>query len=397
MAGKARPMSQIKQLLRLHQQQCGIKIITRRLGISKNTVKSYLSKLTQIPQPISELLTLDDPVLETRFHAGNPAYKDPRYEHMSNKLDYFASELKRVGVTRLLLWEEYIRAYPEGYSYSQFWFHLTQQLIARRPTMVLQHEPAGKLFIDFAGKQLQYTNQHTGQPVSCQVFVACLPFSDYAYAMVVPSQRLEDFLYALGCCLAHLGGVPKALVPDNLKSAVVKASRYEPGINRALEDFANHYNTVVVPARAGKLRDKALVENQVRNVYTRVFARLRHRHFFDMASLNQAIQELMNVHNQTRMQQKPYCRQERFLAAEKHLLDPLHEQPFELKHYREAKVAHNGHIYLGEDKHHYSVPFTFTGQQMKVIYTRSTVRIYAQGKQVATHIRSNRMGGYTTQ
>lgn len=397
MAGKARPMSQIKQLLRLHQQQSGIKTIARELGISKNTVKSYLAKLSQINWSVQELLLLDDPVLESRFHAGNPAYKDPRYDHMAGKLDYFAEQLKLTGVTRLLLWEEYIAAYPEGYSYSQFCFHLTQQLVARRPTMVLSHEPADKLFIDFAGKQLSFTDRDTGEQISCQVFVACLPFSDYAFAMAVPSQRLDDFLYALGCCLSHIGGVPKALVPDNLKSAIIKTSRYEPELNRALEDFANHYDTVVVPARVRKPRDKALVENQVKNIYTRVFARLRHRQFFDMASLNQAITELMKVHNQTRMQQKPYCREERFLAAEKHLLGELPAEAFQLKYYREAKVAHNGHIYLGEDKHHYSVPFAFTGQQVKVIYTRSMVRIYARGNQVAVHMRSKRQGGYTTE
>ena len=217
-----------------------------------------------------------------------------------------------------------------------------------RPTMVLSHEPADKLFIDFAGKQLDYTDRNTGGQISCQVFVACLPFSDYAFAMVVPSQRLEDFLHALGCCLSYMGGVPKALVPDNLKSAIIRSSRYEPELNRALADFANHYDTVVVPARVRKPRDKALVENQVKNIYTRVFARLRHRQFFDMASLNQAITELMKVHNQTRMQQKPYCREERFLAAEKHLLGELPAEAFQLKYYPEAKVAHNGHIYLGE-------------------------------------------------
>lgn len=397
MAGKPRPMSQIKQLLLLHQQQNGVKTIARQLGISKNTVKSYLAKLAQSKYSIAELLLLDDPLLEVRFHAGNPAYKDPRYEYMATQMDYYTAELKKVGVTKMLLWEEYISAYPQGYVYSQFCFHLRQQLVARRPTMVLSHEPADKLYIDFAGKQLSYADRLSGELVSCQVFVACLPFSDYTFAMAVPSQRLEDFLYALGCCLNHLGGVPRAIVPDNLKSAIVKASKYEPEINRAMEDFANHYGTVVVPARPRKPRDKASVENQVKNVYTRVFARLRNQQFFDIDSLNQAIQELMRIHNQTRMQQKQYCRQERFIAAEKALLGELPALSFEIKYYREHKVAHNGHIYLGEDKHHYSVPFAYTGQQVKVIYTRSMVRIYARGQQIATHIRTTRTGGYTTQ
>ncbi len=134
--------------------------------------------------------------------------------------------------------------------------------------------------MDFAGKTMSYTDPETGEVIHCQVFVACLPYSDYAFAMAVPSQTLSDFIYALGCCLQDLGGVPAALVPDNLKSAVTKANRYEPDINRAMEDFANHYGCVVIPARSAHPKDKALVENQVRLIYNRVYARLRKQQFF---------------------------------------------------------------------------------------------------------------------
>jgi transposase len=142
--------------------------------------------------------------------------------------------------------------------------------------------------------------------VECQVFITCLPYSDYSFAIAVKGQSTEDFLYALSSCLQHLGGVPQALVPDNLKAAVVKASRYEPDINRAMEDFANHYGATVLPARAKKPQDKALVENQVKLVYNWVYARLRNMQFFDLPSLNLAITERIKAHNQTRMQQKPW-------------------------------------------------------------------------------------------
>src|SRR5690606_16472279 len=124
----------------------------------------------------------------------------------------------------------------------------------------------------FAGKKLFYADRETGEVIYCQVFVACLPYSDYSFTMAVKGHSIADFLYALGCCLQELGGVPQVLVPDNLKAAVVKTSRYEPDINRALEDFANHYSTSVIPARAGKPKDKALVENQVKLIYSRVYA-----------------------------------------------------------------------------------------------------------------------------
>ncbi len=396
MAGKPRPMSQIKQLLQLHQQGKGIKFIARSLGISKNTVKSYLAKVSLSPLDIQSLLALDDPIMEARFHAGNPAYKDERFEHLKANLDFFSKELGRIGVTKQLLWEEYRSNYPTGYSRSQFCYHLSQQLVARKPSMVLQHRAGEKLFIDFAGKKLSYTDTDTGEIVPCQVFVACLPYSDYSFAMAVRSQSISDFLYALGCCLQELGGVPQVLVPDNLKSAIVKANGYEPDVNRALEDFANHYHTSVIPARVRKPKDKALVENQVKLVYSRVYARLRNQQFFDLASLNKAIKEKIREHNQTRMQQKLYCRQEKFLADEKHLLQSLPDQPFGLKYYRELKVAKNNHVYLAQDKHYYSVPYTYIGQSARVIYTRSMVRIYASGEQIAVHVRDYKAGGYTT-
>jgi len=396
MAGKPRPMSQIKQLLRLYKQGKGKKTIAHSLSISKNTVKAYLNKLEQTKMDIDSLLALEDPVLEAKFHPGNPAYKDGRFEHFKGKLDYFKEELKRTGVTRQLLWDEYIAAYPPGYSRSQFCFHLSQHLLASKPSMVLQHKAGEKLYIDFAGKKLSYVDSHTGELIYCQVFVACLPYSDYSFVMAVASQSINDFLYALSCCLEEFGGVPQILVPDNLKAAIIKASPYEPDVNSALEDFANHYGTTVIPARIKRPRDKALVENQVKLVYTRVYARLRNHQFFSLNSLNQAITQKTKEHNQTRMQQMPYCREERFLADEKHLLNPLPEQTFELKYYATLKVAKNNHIYLSRDKHYYSVPFAYIGVKVKVIYTRTMVYIYAKGKQVAVHIRNYGLGRYST-
>jgi transposase len=404
MAGKPKSMSQIKQLLLLHQQGKGKKTIARLLGMSKTTVKVYLQKLQLLtssakgakPLTLADLVKLEDPVLEAKFHPGNPAYKDERYETFKTNLEYYLKELKRTGVTKSLLWEEYRQQYSDGYGYSQFCYHLQQQQKASRPTMVLEHKPAEKLYIDFAGKKFSYIDKETGELVECQVFIACLPYSDYSFGIAVKGQSTEDFLYALSCCLQHLGGVPQAVVPDNLKAAVIKASRYEPDINRALEDFANHYGTTVLPARAKKPQDKALVENQVKLIYNRVYARLRNMQFFDLPSLNQAITERIKAHNQTRMQQKPWCREEKFLAEEKKLLAPLPSEKFEMKSYNELLVAKNNHIYFSENKHYYSVPYRLIGSKVKVIYTRSMVYIFSKGKQVAVHIRSYQQGRYTT-
>jgi len=397
MAGKPVRMSQIKQLIHLHRQGKGKKEIARILGLSKNTVKAYLQKLSHAKQSMDELLALEDAVLETRFHPGNPAYSDARFEYVKNHLDVYVSELKRTGVTRKLLWEEYRRDHPDGYGLTQFCFHISQHLAARSPSMVLQHKAGEKLFIDFAGKNLSYIDRLTGEVVECQVFIACLPYSDYSFAMAVKSQSVADFLYALSCCLESLGGVPQVLVPDNLKSAITKANKYEPGVNQALEDFANHYGIAVIPARPKKPKDKALVENQVRLIYSRVYAKLRNETFFDIDSLNRAICEKVKDHNQTRMQQKPYSRQECFLASEKPLLAPVAHERFELKHYRQLKVAKNNHIFLSEDKHYYSVPYIHIGATSHVAYTRSMVYVYVGGRLVAVHPRSYQTGGYSTQ
>jgi len=396
MSGKTKQMSQIKQLLRLHQQGKAKKFIARSLQISKNTVKAYLDKLINIQIDIPTLLELEDPVLEAQFHSGNPAYKDERYEYFKEHMDYYLKELNRKGVTKHLLWEEYRQDNPKGYGFSQFCYHLSQQQTASKPSMILSHKAGEKLFIDFAGKKLSYIDLQTGEIIYCQVFVACLPYSDYGFAIAVRTQNTEDFLYALMRCLHSLGGVPQILVPDNLKAAVIKADIYDPTINQALTDFANHYNTTVIPARSRKPKDKALVENQVKLIYTRVYAKLRNHQFFDIESLNLAIKEKVLIHNQTRMQRKDYCREERFLSDEKHLLQSLPGIVFEIKYYRVHKVAKNNHVYMAKDKHYYSVPYAYIGFKVKMIYTRTMVYIYSKNERIATHIRSYHAGGYST-
>lgn len=397
MAGKSKEMSQIKQLLLMYSQGHGKQTIAKRLSISKNTVKSYLSKFDNLHKETSELLKMPEPELERLFFAGNPSYKErDRYDVLQELLPYYAGELKRRGVNRQLLWEEYIASCSEGYSRSQFCYHLQQHLQIKKSSMVLSHTPGECLYVDFAGKKMSYVDKQTGELIECEVFVACLPYSDFGFVMAVPSQKSEDFIYCLEKCLTFLGGVPRTIVTDNLKSAVVKTDRYEPDINRVLADFANHYGTTICPARAYHPQDKALVENTVKLVYNRVYARLRNNVFFDINSLNQAMQEKMLLHNQTRMQEKPYCREEIFTSNEKACLSPLPEFGFEIKTYKELKVAKNNHIQLKPDNHYYSVPYTCIGKTAKVIYTRSLVYAYVDGQQVAVHKRI-RTFGYSTE
>lgn len=388
-------MSKVKQVLRLHTQGVSNRRIALDLGLYKGTVNSYIRKIKDHGYDIAELLKLDDPVLESKLFAGNPAYKDRRFEEFKGKIPYFEKELERPHVTRYLLWEEYRQDNPEGYGYSQFCFHLGQILSARKPGSILEHSPGEKLFVDFAGDTFPYVDRETGEVKQAQVFAACLPYSNYTFAMAVPSQRSDDFLYALTCCLHHLGGSPQILVTDNLKGSVIKADRYEPDLNRLMENLANHYGFAVIPTRSRKPRDKASVENEVKIAYRRVYAKLRNHTFFSIEEINRAFFDKVREHNQTRQQQKEYCRQEKFLADEKPLLKELPQNAFEVKYYTRLTVNQNNCVYLGRDKHYYSVPYQHIGEKTEVIYTRTLVRIYVRGACVATHPRTIGFG-YTT-
>jgi transposase len=395
MAGKLTSMSTIKQLIQLHESGVSNRQIARMLGLNKGTINDYVNKLKSGDMLIAELLTLDEPILEGKFSAGTAAFTDPRFDRFKEQLPYFERELERKHVTRYLLWREYLEKYPSGYRYTQFCYHLSQQLTARRPTAILTHEAGEKLFVDFAGDQMEYIDRETGEVVKVQIFVACLPYSDYSFCMAVGTQSTDDFLYALSCCLNHIGGTAKILVPDNLKAAVIKANRYEPELNRVMEDFANHYGFVVCPARVRHPKDKAKVEGQIRIIYSRVYAKLRNRRFFSLEELNRALADKTMEHNQTRMQRCDYSRQERFLSGEKEKLRPLPETAFEKKYYAELKVENNCCIHLACDRHYYSVPYTYIGEKVQVIYTRTLVKIYCRHSLVATHRRMVGFG-YTT-
>ena len=231
---------------------------------------------------VKELLEKDEPELERIFNGGAPAYTDKHFDDFSKRLPYLEKELGRKHVTRIQLWEEYIAEYPAGYGFTQFCFHLNQHRIAQQPSTVLvnSYVAGEKCYVDFADDTMQYVDMDTGEVIKVQTFVGCLPYTDYAFAICVPSQKSEDFIYAITRMFTFFEGVTKIVVPDNLKSAVVKSDRYEPEINRLMEHLGNHYGFVTLPERPGKPKDKSLVENQVRLIYLRVYAPLRKRVFF---------------------------------------------------------------------------------------------------------------------
>ena len=399
MAGTVKEMSLIKQVLQLKQRGESNRGIARQLPINKGTVNGYMQVLDANGWQIEELLKLDDPELERMFHAGSPAYTDVRMEEFLRLLPYFREQLtnRKLHVTRQLLWEEYRQTHPDGYGKSQFYDHLKQNLVAQRDVttvMSMTYKPGEKLMVDFAGDKLSYIDPATGEIVKVEVFVGCMPFSDYIYVICVPSQRTEDFIFAIRMCLEHLGGVPPILTPDNLKAAVIIPDKHEPEINTALRDMGNHYGFVVLPCDPASPTQKALVEDAVQITYNRIAAKLRGRDFFSLLELNQAVWEANGQLNQTRMQKRPYTREERFHAMEKPLLQPLPTDIYEMRYYADLKVGTNNFVELRHDKvtHFYSAPYIYIGRMAKVVFTRSWVKIFIDGKQVARHDRKHEYG-----
>jgi transposase len=397
MAAKQINMSTIKQLLLLHNQQKGKKEIARLLGISKNTVKKYLTTFSSLNHPIKDLLLKDAEALALLLNGEERQDESVRYKNLIEDIDYFKTELRRHNVTRKLLWIEYRKRHSGGYEYAQFCHHLRQNIKSTQVSMVINHDPGEQLYIDFAGKTWPVYDQEFGNGYSKkQLFIANLGYSQYGYVEAVATQKVEDFIAALRRCLEYFGGSPKSIIPDNLKSAVIKTDRYEPSLNKVLEDFGNHYSTTIIPARSAKPKDKALVENMVKHVYAGIWGPVRDRKYFTLSELNDAIKEGLEEYNSKKFQRKEDSRLSLFESDEKQLLIPLPDTKFELKKYRQLQVQKNSHIYLNEDKHYYSIPYAYIGKKTKVIYTNSLVSIYYKFVQVAVHQRNRKPHYYTT-
>lgn len=212
MAGTIKDMSLIKQVIQLKQLGESNRGVSRKLSINKGTVNDYVNTIQRNGWDYGGLLSKDDPELERMFHAGSPAYSDRRMPDFLALLPYYKEQLSnpKLHVTRQLLYEEYRAGHPSGYGKSQFYFHLQQNLVAQKGcTAVLTetYNPGEKLMVDFAGDKLGYIDTATGEVIKAEVFVACMPYSDYTYVICVPSQKTEDFLFAVRMSLEHLGGV----------------------------------------------------------------------------------------------------------------------------------------------------------------------------------------------
>lgn len=395
MAGKPIETNMIKQVLRYHEQGKGIKEISRILGISKNTVKRYLRQTELKGLEVSGLLNENDEAL-AYILADKDAQSEVKYKELEALFPSISHDLEKTGFTLHYIWCRYKSAHPEGYQYSQFCCHYQKYRESKKAVMHFEHEPGDKLFLDYSGKKLFYVQQGTGEITECEFFVAVLGHSQYTYAEASLSQRKEDFIASVQNALHYYGGVPKVLVPDNLKSAVDKSCRYDPSLNDDFLDMANHYQCAVMPARSRKPRDKALVENHVRTLYTRVHAELSSVTFFRLKDLNQAIHKCIEAHNCMLFQGKDYSRKQVYEEVERPSLQALPCERYEIKKVNMVTVMKNSHVQLREDKHYYSIPFRYIGEKVKLSYTSNDVSVYLKGERIAYHLRERKPYKYTT-
>jgi transposase len=399
MAQRKVSMRKVRSIIELHEKgKLSIRQIGKATGVSRPAVAKYLGAFKESGLSLDEAMALPDSALEDRL-AGPQRAVDAR---LGGALAFFptmAKELSKVGVTRDVLWNEYLKEYPDGFGYSQFCHHFTIWLkVDPEVSSQIEHLPGDRMYVDFTGKKLSWHDQVKALAVEVEVFVAILGASGYTYAEAVASQKRDDFILCNRNALEFFGGVPASIMPDCLKSAVSKGDKYESDINPEYEMFARHYQTVIMPARPHKPRDKALVEGAVNILYTRVFAPLRNRQICSLADLNAEILKLLAVHNGMRFQKLPQSRAERFELLDRPALKALPACRYEITRHRFATVQPNYHVEIREDCHYYSVPHAFAGRKVSVFSTARTVEVFHDNVRIAFHLRVASGGSlrYTT-
>ena len=303
-------------------------------------------------------------------------------------------ELKKKGVTLQLLWTEYKLDHPTGYQYTQFCNHYRRWKQQLDLSLRQQYKAGEKLFVDYCGQTVPIIDRKTGEAKEAQIFVAALGASNFTYAEATWTQQLPDWIGSHVRALNFLGGCPEVLVPDNLKSGVSQACRYEPDLNPAYQSFASHYGIAVVPARVRKPQDKAKVEKSVQVVENWILGRVRNQTFFSLSELNQAIRSSLEALNTRPLQKMNATRRSLFDSLERPVLRPLPLTPFEYANWKKARVGKDYHVEV--ERCYYSVPYTYAHRTVELRWTAKTVEVYWRGERIASHARCSKEGGSTT-
>jgi len=368
-------MRKIREVLRL-KWDCGVsnRRIAQSCVIGRPTVTEYLRRAAQAGLSWPLPADLDDAALERRLFL-QPASLPVGLRTVPD-WSVVHQELKHKGVTLLLLWQEYKATCPAGYQYSAFCVHYRAWRGTRDVVMRQSHRAGEKLFVDYCGPTVPVIDGSRGELRFAQIFVAVLGASNYTYAEATWTQTLPDWIGSHVRAFTFFGGSPALLVPDNLKSAVTRAHRYEPDLNPTYQEMAAHYGVAVL-----------LVERWI-------LAQLRHLTFFSLTELNQAIAQRLAELNRRPFKKLPGSRQTWFETLERPALQPLPDTPYDYAEWKKARGNIDYHVEI--EGHYYSVPYQLVKQALDVRIGAQVVECLYQGKRVASHRRAHRKGHHTT-
>ena len=391
------PMRKVREVIRMVEKGLSHRKTSKALDVSRPTIHEYMEKFNQSGLTVSELDTMPDSSLKKLFETPNdPNELDSQRKILYELLPAYSKELTRTGVNLRVLWEEYRNRYSPCYSYSQFTYHYRTWSASQELSMHQEYKAGDKMFIDFAGDRLSIIDRQTGVARKVEVFIAVLGASQYTYVEAVENQKKDSLIRVTQNALQYYGGVPQAIIPDCLKSAVNIGSKYEAEINRAFLDLADYYKTCILPARPYEPRDKAHVENAVKIVYSNIYAPLRDKAFYSLDELNTAILELLEAYNNRKMQKMKVSRKELFLEIEEKALKPLPADLYPRKNFARVTVQYNYHVFLKEDEHYYSVPYRYAHQKVDLVYTDRDVEIFSDNERIASYPRNRNHPRYTT-
>jgi len=398
MAQRRLTMRKIKEVLRL---KWGLGLSARQVGaslkISHSTVGEYVKQAEQAGLDWAQVEDMSEAALDERLFPPKKVNRE-RAEPDWSQIDI---ELNQKGVTRMLLWQEYLEEYPDGYSYSQFCERYRQwQKTAEKTSMRKPKKVGEEVEVDYAGRTVAVTDPVTGELHEMQIFVGVLGASGYIYCEAHRSQNLSNWVRAHVRMFEYFGGSPKIIRPDNLKAGVKKPCFYEPDINPTYHELAQHYHLAVIPARVAKPTDKGLVENAVQQVERWVLAPMRKQRFFSLHDLNQNLQKRLKWLNERPLTHQTHSRRSLFETTEKEALQPLPPYPFEFLEVKRVKVNIDYHVTF--KNHQYSVPHTYAHQAVEIRASERLVEIFPMGRKapedrIACHVRCDHKPGYSTQ
>jgi len=362
-------MRRIREVLRLTAAAHSRRQIAQSCGIARATVAEYVKRTEAAGLSWPLAAELDDAELERKLFP--PPVAIPSEQRAVPDWSVVHQELKRKGVTLQLLWDEYKAVNPEGFQYSWFCEHYRRWLGKVDVVMRQTHRAGEKLFIDYAGQTVPIIDRASGEVVDAQIFVAVLGASNFTYAEATWTQALPDWIGSHVRTFSYFGSLPAIIVPDNIKSGVHLAHRYEPELNPTYAEMGQHYGVAIIPTRSAKPRDKAKVENGVLVVERWILARLRNRRLFSLAELNAAIAELLEGLNKRPFKKLPGSRKSLFDALDRPAMQPLPATPYQYAEWKKVRVNIDYHVAI--DKHYYSVlvsvNYSFSGRQLKVSFS----------------------------